>query len=758
VCFPVEPAEATGLASSEGASPFLRSFSLRTAQKPEISIAPTTMQKSKTSFPQQMTGHLAEIALGYQRMLEDNPCHPQALVGMSLVALASRQSEAAVKMARAALAVAPQMGTAWVALGQALKGAGRSDEAGLAYAEAIRLDGMNSLAHMGLGELMLAGSRPKDAVREYELALRNQPALAAAHMGVGHALTMMGSYEEALRRYEQTLTFKPRLPEAEFSAGYVLARMGKPEEAERRYRRAVVLRPDFAAAWTNLGSLLREQGREVFAEAALRRAVGTRPDLISGWVNLATLERERQRPDKAEQYLRKAFAINPEQVQTLVAWCQFRSAEGDLAGAWQWLRWALAREPDHTEAVNMHGILLHKEGRYQEAVEVFEQAEALGHRAAASNRGNSLLDLGRMDEALRAQEKAVELDPASYGALYNLSLTRLRMGDWERGWPGYEARWRFREVHRSPMIFRQPRWQGDALDGQRILLHAEQGLGDSIQFCRYATLVAARGGAIILQVRQPVERLMASLAVVRAGQAVVAPLGIQPPAFDLECPLMSLPAVFGTTVETVPWPGAYLGADPELALLKRKQFPDVRANGRFREHPLRVGLAWAGNPRYKADRMRSTQLATLLPLLRAPGITWISLQKGPAAEQLAGLPGEVFVWDGSSQDRDLAETAALVATLDLVVTTDTSIAHLAGAMGKPVWILLPHLSDWRWMQQRETTPWYPTARLIRQREPGDWAGVLERVIGELSQFRATDAWQPIWPPRLDSQHPQLIPA
>ena len=716
------------------------------------------MQKSETSFPPEMTGHLAEIALGYQHMLVENPCHPQALVGMSLVAMASRQSEAAVKMAQAALAVAPRMGTAWVALGQALKGAGRNEEAGRAYAEAIGLDGMNSLAHMGLGELMLAGNRAEEAVREYELALRKQPALAAAHMGVGHALTMMARYEEALRRYEQTLAFKPRLPEAEFSAAYVLARMGRPEEAIRRYRRALVLRPDFAAAWTNLGSLLRELGRDVFAEAALRRAVEIRPDLISGWVNLAILERERCRPDMVEQYLRKAFALNPAQVQTLVAWCQFRSAESDPAGAWQWLRWALAREPDHTETVNMHGILLHKERRFQEAVEVFERAEALGHCAAASNRGNSLLDLGRMDEALRAQEKAVELDPSSPGALYNLSLTRLRMGDWEQGWPGYEARWRFREVHRSPMVFRQPRWQGEPLDGRRILLHAEQGLGDSIQFCRYATLVAARGGRVIVQVREPVERLTASLAVVRAGQAVVASLGIQPPAFDLECPLMSLTAVFGTTVETVPWSGAYLGADPELALLKRNQFPDVRAKGRFTERPLRVGLTWAGNPRYKSDHLRSTQLATLLPLLRVPRITWISLQKGPAAEQLADLPGDVFLWDGSSQDRDLAETAALVATLDLVITTDTSIAHLAGAMGKPVWILLPHLSDWRWMQQRETTPWYPTARLIRQRTPGDWAGVLERVIGELSRFRAAEDRQPVWPTRQDSQPARFLPA
>jgi ADP-heptose:LPS heptosyltransferase len=196
--------------------------------------------------------------------------------------------------------------------------------------------------------------------------------------------------------------------------------------------------------------------------------------------------------------------------------------------------------------------------------------------------------------------------------------------------------------------------------------------------------------------------------------------------FDCECPLMSLPAVFGTTVETVPWPGAYLGADPALALEKRAEFPDVAPGPR-------VGLAWAGNPRYKADSLRSMRLETLAPLLRTADLTWVSLQKGEAAEQLARLPDDVFVWDGSSREHDLAETAALVAGLDLVITTDTCIAHLAGAMGKPVWILLSHLADWRWMQETESTPWYPTARLFRQRSPGDWGGVVERICAELER-------------------------
>jgi tetratricopeptide (TPR) repeat protein len=691
------------------------------------------MAKQAQSQAKSLAGRLTEIALGYQRMLGENPRQPKALVGISLVALASRQCEAAVKMAEAAVAVAPAMGDAWVVLGQALKATRRSGEAERAYEQAIRLDGMNALARMGLGELKIATGRPAEAVREFELALKRQPALAPAHLGLGNALALMGRNEQALERYEQALAMRFRFPEAEFAAGFALARLGRLKEAEARYRRALVLRPDFAAAWMNLGSLLREQGREVYAEAALQRAVELRPDLIAGWINLAIFERERRRPFEAEAHLRKAFALNPEQAETLVAWCQFRAAERDLAGAWEWLRWALARDPDNAEAVNMQGILLHTEGRFAEAIGAFERAEALGNRGAASNRGNSLLEMGRMGDALRAHQAAIERDPSHPGAQYNLALTQLRLGEWPQGWRAYEARWRFREVHRSPRIFRQPRWQGEPLEGRRVLLHAEQGLGDTIQFCRYATLVAARGGTAILQVQEPVERLMRSLPAVHAGQVEIALLGAKPPEFDLECPLMSLPAIFGTTVETVPWPGAYLAADPELAAERLVRFPRLR----FQDSPCaqhRVGLAWAGNPRYKADRQRSMELKTLLPLLRTPGVNWISLQKGEAAEQLSSLPESVFVWDGSSADQDLAETAALLAMLDLVITTDTCIAHLAGAMAKPVWILLPHLADWRWMQKVETTPWYPTARLFRQRTPGDWAGVLDRVSCDLTRF------------------------
>ena len=704
---------------------------------PQRANQPLTGVPSDRSSSLGLSGRLQEVARRYQKILAANPRHAEALAGMSLIALASRQPDAAIRMAQAAVSVAPAMPALWVVLGQALRAAGQADAAREAYDSALHLDRMNALAHTGLGELSIAAGKLEEGLASFTRALEQNPSQLAARIGLGHALGCLDRFAEALAHYEQALAVNPRLPEAEFAAGYALARLNRADEAERRYRRAISLRPDFAAAWMNLGCLLREKGSDLYAEAALRRAVELRPELVSGWVHLALLKREQGAMEEAEKHLNRAQELEPDRVETEIAWTQFHVARKDLKTAWEWLRKAKAHEPEHAEAVNLDGILLHHEGRFAEAVAAFERAEAGGSKQAVSNRGNSLLDLGRMGDALTAHRRAAEADSASPGMTYNLALTQLRLGQWAEGWRNYEARWRFREVHRQPRRFDRPRLtcamlSGESLSGQRVLLHAEQGLGDTIQFCRYATLVAERGGFPILQVQAGVERLMRSLAIVRQGKAEVCLLGVAPSAFDLECPLMSLPAVFGTTIETVPDSGAYLSADSADTEARAIPFPDGDCG-----YP-RVGIAWAGNPCYKADARRSTSLATLLPILETPGIDWISLQKGEASNQisaqLGALPPGIRIADGARGDRDLADAAALIATLDLVITTDTSIAHLAGAMGKPVWILLPHLSDWRWMHGTETTPWYPTAWLIRQPAPGDWAGAMNRAIASLKQL------------------------
>ena len=677
------------------------------------------------------TARLRELASQYQQTLLRNPRHAESLAGMSLIALATRQHEAAVHMAQAAVAAAPKMVPAWVILGQALRATGRHIEAETSYATALALDPQDTLALVGLGELKTAAGAPEAALHLFTRALNCNPAMAAAHLGHGSALACLDRFEEALVSYEQALTLKPRLAEAEFAIGFVLTRLGHREEAERRYRRAIKLRPDFAAAWMNLGCLMREMGRELYAEAALVRSVELRPDLIAAWIDLALVKRETGRVEEAKKHLEKALALDPNRAETAVAWLQFSVFRKDTEAAWQWHARAESLDPQNAEAANMKGILLHNAGRFEEAVAAFLRAEELGSRQAPSNCGNSLLELGHIEEALIAHARAHQLDPVNPGTRYNMALTQLRTGRWREGWPNYESRWSFREVHKKPRRLGHPRWTGEPLGGKRILLHAEQGLGDTIQFCRYAELVAARGGFPILQVQPGVARLIRSLNLVQEGRAEVAELNIgmqtpaTPPAFDLECPLLSLPAVFETTIETVPQLGQYLFADPADIEARPVRFPDGDCG-----YP-RIGIAWAGNPRYKSDRQRSTHLETFKPLLEIPGIDWVSLQKGEAAEQLLGLHPAIRIIDAAHSDRDLADTAATISALDLVITTDTSIAHLAGAMAKPVWILLPHLADWRWMQEIETTPWYPTARLIRQTAPGDWPGVIRQIKAAL---------------------------
>ena len=674
----------------------------------------------RTSVPltEATNRQLAALGRHFQRVLARDPRNPQALIAMALVALAGRQTEAAERLARAAVDTAPGMTAAWVALGQALRAKRQFDAAEQAFEVATGLDSADPLALIGLAETALAGGRAEVAMARYQLALRVHPGMVPALLGMGNALGCLGRFAEALLYYEKVQRLRPQLAEAHFSAGFALARLNRAAEAEESLLRAIKLRPDFAAAWMNLGCMMREQGRTLEAEAALRRAVRMRPDLVSGWVNLALLAREAGLLDEAESHLRRAFAFDCESQEMLLAWARLCMARRDFAGANGWVRRALALAPEDAEAHNTLGILLDAQERLAEAVEAFDRAETLGSLPAISNRGNSLLDLGRMDEALEAHRAMVDRDPHHAGARYNLALTQLRMGQWREGWQNYEARWRFREVHRRPRVFACRRWKGEALSGERVLLHAEQGLGDTIQFCRYATLVAARGGRPVLQVQAPVARLLGSLAVVRAGLAEVALLDDPPPEYDLECPLMSLPDVFGTTFETVPWPGAYLSAET-AGSVEEGRLASLLAG----DDGLRVGLAWAGNPRYKDDGKRSVRLSVLLPLLRIAGVEWVSLQKGDAATQMAELAAEIPITDASSTDRDLADTAATIARLDAVVTTDTCIAHLAGAMAKPVFILLPHLADWRWMQGTAATPWYPTARLFRQPAPGDWASV-----------------------------------
>ena len=467
--------------------------------------------------------------------------------------------------------------------------------------------------------------------------------------------------------------------------GLALKQAGQLEAAIGIYRRALAVAPDHPQIHTNLGSALHEAGGAAEAAAHYRTAITLGPGQPGAYFNLASLMRD----------------------------------QGDLETAPSLFHRALRLEPGHADLHGGLAMLEQYRNRLDAAVPGYRRALALqpGRVDFYSNLGNGLNQSGRWGEAEAAYRRALLVAPGHGDARFNLSLVLLLMGRLREGWPGYEERWQTRQLIQDKRSFAAPLWQGEAASGKTLLLHGEQGFGDTLQFCRYAALARDKGMRIVLEVQPPLRRLLQSL----EGCDGVLARGDALPAFDLHCPLLSLPLMMGTdTLADIPAPIPYIHPDAEAVALWAG-----RLGGGFK-----VGLAWAGAPRSGSpaqaafDRRRSLSRGALEPLLAVPGVTFVSLQKGV----LAG-PGLI---DFMAEMTDFADTAALIATLDLVISVDTAIAHLAGAMGKPVWLLNRFDTDWRWLTGREDTPWYPTLRIFRQSSTGDWAGVIEEVALALS--------------------------
>jgi hypothetical protein len=380
---------------------------------------------------------------------------------------------------------------------------------------------------------------------------------------------------------------------------------------------------------------------------------------------------------------------------------------------------ALALKPDDL-SIRFNGLMTRRDDdRLPEAIEccrrLLEQQPESGE--ACTNLAVVLLFSGAYDEALAEFERAVALNPESHATRANMALLLLLRGDYERGWVEYEQRWHLFSVRKPP--FAQPEWAGEDLQGKTILLHHEQGLGDTIQCLRYVPLVAARGGRVVLRLERTLVRVAASL----PDNVVISPPNAVLPAFDVWCPLMTLPRVFGTRPETIPGDVPYLGPRAVLAERWRRRLGGLPG--------FTVGLVWGGSPHHINDFRRSVELRRLQPLLNLPGVSFVSLQVGPRAGDLATLPPGT-VTDLSAELTDFAETAGAILALDLVIAVDTAVVHLAGALGKPAWVMLPFSPDWRWMLERDYSPWYPTLRLYRQPAPGDWTSVIERLRGDLA--------------------------
>jgi tetratricopeptide (TPR) repeat protein len=458
---------------------------------------------------------------------------------------------------------------------------------------------------------------------------------------------------------------------------------GRLGEAEILYRQILGNAPDHAETLHLLGALAHQCGRDVEAAELIVRAIAQKGDVPVFHNSLGIAYRALKRFNEAESSYRRALLL----------------------------------DPDFAEALSNLGNLMHQKGDLDAALKYQRRARDIepGRAEFHSNLGTSLYDCGDLAAAEDCYRRAISLKPDYADAHFHLGVIRLHRGDFREGWREYEWRWRASTFEHGRRDFKQPQWRGEDLKGAHILLYPEQGFGDTLQFVRYVKQVAASGGRVWLESPPELLRLLTRI----EGAERVFANGTAPADFAWQCPLMSLPFAFGTELATVPVAIPYLAAEPEAASWWRQ---------RLAARPgLRVGITWAGRRTHRRDRARSFSPAHLAPLADIKGAAFYSLQK-----EAATIPA--WAEDLTPGIGDFADTAAAISALDLVVTADTAVAHLAGALGTPVFILLPWISDWRWLEARADSPWYPTARLFRQQIPHDWGGVVTDVVQAIGQF------------------------
>lgn len=471
------------------------------------------------------------------------------------------------------------------------------------------------------------------------------------------------------------------------AAGWRSFEAGDLDGAIGWYGRVLERQPATAWAWYMLGGIAQMRGRLGDADACYRRAIQLEPDLAEAHNNLGVALQARGRGDEALDSLRRAIELRP----------------------------------DYAEAYNNLGNVMHDRGALDEAIGAYRRSLVLqpDYVEAHHNLGNALRSAGQPAESIASFDRALERQPEAATIHLSRAMAWLEMQDYRRGWPEYE--WRLKCPRFAIPRFDRPMWDGRPLEGQTILLHADHGLGDAIQFIRYAPMVRDRGGRVIVSCPGAAARLLATC----EGVDLVVVVGTPLPAFDVYAPLMSLPGLFGTDATSIPALVPYLSADPALVRFWAAALPAT--------DELCIGVAWQGNPTHARDRFRSFPLDRLAPIAARPEVKLYSLQKGHGREQLAALAGRFPVVDLADSLGDMMDTAAVVSSLDLVIVADTSVAHLAGALGVPVWVALPMAADWRWLPGRDDSPWYPTMRLFHQRRWGDWDDVFTRMAAALDE-------------------------
>lgn len=627
-------------------------------------------------------GRLAEAERFYREILAQSPLHFDALHLLGVVCHQTGRNGEAVALMQRAIALDTSQPAVHSNLGLALQALHRPAEALASYDLALHLDSTFADALNNRGNALRELGRAREAVESYDRALAVHPGAANALNNRGMAQRDLKRFPEALASFDRAILLKPDYAQAHFNRGFVQLEMGRPEDALASFDRALGIDSRDPALFCNRGNALQALKLHEQALASYDRAIELEPQLAEAFNNRGNALRDLGRPEEALASFDRALAI----------------------------------KPGYAGALNNRGIALRDLNRRADALESYERALALepGYADALCNRGNVLQDLKRYADALDSYERALRSDPGHAQSHWNESLCRLLVGDFARGWVKYEWRWKTEQANQV-RNFPQPLWLGkEQLGGKTVLLHAEQGFGDTLQFCRYAPMVAALGARVVVEVQPPLKELMAGL----EGVGDVTARGEALPEFDYHCPLLSLPLAFNTSLATIPSFKAYLRSDPVRLERWRERLG--------RQSGLRVGLVWSGSGGLRNDPDRSLPLAEIADLA-AGGTEIFCLQKEikPADREFLKRRGNILSF--GEELGDFADTAALVNLMDVVISVDTAVAHLAGAMGKAVWILLPYAPTWRWLLDRDDSPWYPSARLFRALTIGDWSSAVAQV-------------------------------
>jgi len=637
----------------------------------------------------QQQGKLAEAGAIYREVLDNDPRNAPALHLMGVVTIQSGQIEPGLDLIRQSLAILPGFAPAHDNLGKGLERLGRYEEALTAFGRVIALAPAHAEGHGSRGRVLERLGRYEEALKDFDkaLSLKGDPDYA---LNRGAVLLQLGRHEEALTAFDKSIAMGLTHPLGRFNRGVVLMALNRHADALAAFDDAIARQPDYADAYVNRGLALEVLGRKNDALACFEQAIAINPDMQEAYLNRGAL---------LDQSGRRLEAI----------------------AAYDAL---LVRWPGDAIAYNNRGSVQKMLGALEMALADFDRAVALAPRNANfhDNRGNTLQALGRLDQAVDAYDTALAIDTNARRAAFSKATALLLQGHFAEGWPLYEMRPR---QFALPGLEDNKAWNSPGADikGKTVLLYDEQGIGDAIQFARFVSQVQAHGAKVVLMVRPSLVALFKGL----VSKMHVVALHDAPPAHDLHAALNSLP--FLLACDDAPGMDApYLAAEAARVTTWKKQIGDKG---------FRIGIAWQGKTDGNADASRSVPLAALAPLAKVAGVRLISLQKGAGEEQLASLPAGMKVETlGTQFDAGpdaLLDTAAAMQTLDLVITCDTSVAHLAGALGRPCWVALKQVPEWRWQLARADTPWYPGMKLFRQQTRGDWAGVVVAMAQELAQ-------------------------